>query len=129
MTSEDISGFQKLLEEAERDYRNAQSEIDFCEKKQQDILHDMELVEHRYHEIAHLGVELTDIRRRRRAAKNTMDTLSPLLKWKQENSSALNRLQITIGQMRKVEDKQQHQVYYRRVDGEDKGTIIGHRDA
>lgn len=127
--SKDLETVWSIFEDAESHYRRAQEEITYCDKKQQDLLHEMELVDHTYHEVGKLAKELIDIRRRRRTAKNTLDLLEPLVQWRKEqgNQASLNRLSIVLGKMRKTEEKQKNQVYYRRAD-DGNGDIIGHSE-
>lgn len=112
----DIEKIRTVIQEAEHHYKLAESELDYCDRKQQDILHEFELLDMNYHEGAHLARDLQDIRKRRRIAKNTLDLLSPVMKWKQENVGAIQKLNGLIGQMRKIEEKQENCIYYKRAD-------------
>lgn len=124
----DIEQIRIILQEAEHHYKLAESELDYCDRKQLDILHEFELLDLSYHDGAHLAKELSDIRKRRRVAKNTIDLLSPVLKWKTESSGALTKLNNLIGQMRRIDEKQENCIYYKRADdiGE---MIIPHKEA
>lgn len=123
----DIEQIRIILQEAEHHYKLAESELDYCDRKSQDILHEFELMDLKYCERARLGKELTDIRKRRRVAKNTIDNLSPIIRWKQEANGTLQKLNSTIGQMRKIDEKQENCIYYKRADdiGE---MIIPHKE-
>ena len=127
-TIEDVEKILKTIEDASFQYRSASDEIAECEKKQQDILHDLELADHTYHERGRLCNDLVEIRRRRRLAKNVMDLLEPVVKWRNESQGPLNKLSNTIGSMRKIKERQDSKVYFRRT-GEDAGSIIEHREA
>ena len=124
----DVEQIAKIVEDALVKYRQAGDEITECDKKQQDILHDLELSDHTYHECGHLAKDLIEVRRRRRLAKNTVDLLEPVVKWKSENQAAMNKLSNTIGAMRKIKERQDNMVYFRKT-GEDAGTIIEHRES
>ena len=124
-SSEDIVQIRKILDDAERQHKDAIAELSYCDKKQEDILHEMELVDHKYHDVAKLGVELTDIRRRRRAAKNAIDLLDPIIKWRQEQAGPLTKLQTVLGTMRKLEERQNNLIYHKKTG--DEGDIIAHR--
>lgn len=125
-TSKDLEQIRVILEDAGENYKKAQDELTFCDRKQQDILHEIELVDHGRREIATLGLELADIRRRRRVAKNTIELLAPVVKWRQEQAGPMTKLSNVIGSMRKIEEKQQNQVYFKKT-GEAAGEVIEHR--
>lgn len=125
-TSKDLEQIRVILEDASDNYKKAQDELTFCDRKQQDILHEIELVNHGRREIATLGLELADIRRRRRVAKNTIELLAPVVKWRQEQAGPMTKLSNVIGSMRKIEEKQQNQVYFKKT-GEAAGEVIEHR--
>ena len=127
LTSCDIEQMRNIVLTAETEFRNATEELNYCDKKTQDILHEMELLDHSYHETAHLATELRDIRRRRRVAKNTIERLEPVVRWKNEQAGAMNKLSNVIGIMRKIEEKHNSQVYYHRADDK-AGQIIGHEE-
>lgn len=120
----DIERIRMIFQEAERQNRNATVELEYCEKKQQDILHELELTEADYHEGAKLSRELAEIRRRRRNAKNLIELTGPVVKWLSEQSGAMSKLSNVIGQMRKIDDRQKNAVYYVRT-GENAGMMIG----
>lgn len=119
----DVELIVKILTNAADQLRIAEQELDYCDKKTQDLLHELELVNHSYHENARLCIELKDIRKRRRFAKETIDLLTPVVTWKNEQSGAINRLNKVIGEMRKVDEKRKNAVYYYRAD--DAGKMIG----
>lgn len=67
-----VLDFANFLDEIKEDYyRNKEIESEM-NKKQQDILHDLEFGDYKYHEIAKLGKEIRDLRRNRREYKNAM---------------------------------------------------------
>ncbi|MBR3503820.1 MAG: hypothetical protein IKO07_06200 [Clostridia bacterium] len=121
--SKGIEDVLRVFREADEESFQAYEEQKACEDKQNDILHDFELVEHSHNERGHLGKELTQVRRQRRVAKNTLELLAPLCDWISKNQAAINALQRTLGEMRKVEEKQKNRLYRRKADG--KGEIIG----
>ena len=126
-TSDDVDYIRKILDNADTHYKNATNEMSECDRKQQDILHEMELVDHKYHDLAKLAIELKKVRDRRRIAKNTIELLGPITKWRQEQAGPLTKLNTVIGTMRKTEEKQKNVIYYRRSD-DGKGDIIGHKE-
>lgn len=126
-TSDDVDYIRTILDNADAHYKNALDEMSECDRKQQDILHEMELMDHKYHDLAKLAVELKKVRDRRRIAKNAIELLGPITKWRQEQSGPLTKLSNVIGVMRKTEEKQKNVIYYRRSD-DGKGDIIGHKN-
>ena len=125
--SRDIERIFDILNDAKLNYQKAQDEMTYCDRRQQDLLHEIELVTHGRREIANIGIELAEIRRRRRVAKNTIELLAPVAKWRQEQAGPLTKLSNVIGSMRKIEERQQNQVYFKKT-GDDAGEIIEHRE-
>lgn len=114
---QDIEQIVKVLNEVNLQFNMAEDDLEYCDKKTQDILHELELVDHSYHEIAHLSKELSEIRKRRRIDKDTIELLDPILKWRSDFIGPITKLSNVIGAMRKVQEKQKNKVYYYRADG------------
>lgn len=114
--TKDIEYVLKVINEAYSQFNMAESDLDYCDKKTQDILHELELVDHSYHETAKLSKELRDIRRRRRIDKDTMELLDPIFKWRSDYIGAINKLTNVLGSMRKIDEKHKNKVYYYRAD-------------
>ncbi len=121
--AKDVENVLHFIREAEDAVVLAEDERKICEDRQQDILHDLELVDHTHNERGRMGKELTEIRRQRRTAKNACELLYPLCEWIANNGNAIKALQRVLGEMRKIEDKQKNRQYYRKADG--KGEVIG----
>ncbi len=102
----------------------AQDELNYCDKKTQDVLHELELCELTYHERARAATELRKIRQRRRAAKDIIDTVTPLINWMSCQTAAINMLKKYLGEMRKAESKTEGRVYYKRVHDTGEDFII-----
>ena len=120
--SKDVENVLRFFREAEEEANRAASDQRECEDMQNDILHDLEFVDHTHNERGHMGKELTEIRRKRRAAKNACELLDPLLRWATIYDRAIKDLQRTLGEMRKIEDRQKNRLYRRKADG--KGEVI-----
>ena len=120
----DVEQIMRTINEAYEQYKMADAELEYCDKKTQDILHELELVNHKYHETAKLSLELTDIRRRRRVAKDTLELLYPIVHWRDQQQGALGKLSNVIGEMRKIDEKHRNAVYYYRADGDKAGNRI-----
>ena len=100
------------LREAESALSSMQTELKYCDDRTQDILHDLELNEHTYHERGKLTNELIDIRKRRRVAKDTIEILTPLHEWANTQSRALRQLESVLGEMRKIDVKRVNRMYW-----------------
>lgn len=77
----------------------------------QDILHSLELQEHGYHEYAQLSRQLRDVRRKRRAAKDTMSFCAPVLSWAEANRNVVKGLERLLGDVRKAERSAEGRIY------------------
>lgn len=118
----DLEQILKTLRQAETDFNIASDEQKVCDDEQQDILHELELVRLSYHERGKLAARLVEVRKKRRLAKNTLETLEPLVNWLKENQDTVRSLQRVLGEMRKQEQRHLNRVYVKRVDGE--GAIL-----
>ena len=103
--------------------RIATEDQKYYEDKTQDLLHELELVKHSYHEQAKIAREMADIRKKRRDAKELIELLTPLIEWQTANATAVKSLERTLGEMRKIFVKQENRQYYYRADNH--GDVIG----
>ncbi len=115
VTSKSVEAALNMFSQADESLRMAQNELEYCDKKTQDILHEIELCEQTYHERARSAVELRKIRQRRRAAKDIIDTVTPLINWMSCQTDAINLLKKYLGEMRKAESKMKGRVYWKRA--------------
>lgn len=120
--SKDVENVLRFFREAEEEAAHAADEQRECEDLQNDILHDLELVDHTHNERGHMGKQLAEIRRKRRVVKDACELLDPLLRWTTIYDKAIKDLQRTLGEMRKIEDRQKNRLYRRKADG--KGEVI-----
>lgn len=120
-----VEEFRNVIFSAEELYKQCKYELENCEKKQQDILHELELVNLSYHERGKLAKELVLTRRRRREFKNQIFLLEPFMTWKEANKKAINDISSVLGQTRKVEERQKSMVYHKKTDD---SIIIGKND-
>lgn len=100
------------LRDAESALSMAHTELKHCDDRTQDILHDLELNDHTYHERGKLTNELVDIRKCRRVAKDTIEILTPLHEWANTQSVALHKLESVLGEMRKIDTKRVNRQYW-----------------
>lgn len=115
--SDRVADFCNFLNECLAEYRRCQQEEDELEKLTQDYLHILELGTLSYHEKAKISNELTEVRRKRRVAKDRMDDLAPLVEFCENdgNKKVINNLRTVLGAMRKIEDKTAKRWYAPRV--------------
>ncbi len=123
ISTKDIEDILALIREAPRELAAATEEVKYLDDKQQDILHELELVDHSYHEQARLAKSLRELRQQRRLFKDTIERLIPFVNWIEDNKRAIDGLKRVLGDMRKIDNRQDNRVYYYRAD--DKGKTIG----
>ena len=111
--SENIAAFLDFLRDAQSRYNIARDELNQANNETQDILHQLELFENSYHKIAALGKKLRAVRRRRRAAKDTVEIYEPIIVWanRQDNRELLKRLERLLGEVRKIEKSKENRMY------------------
>ena len=114
--SEDIEGFLNFLREAQREYNIAADDEKSANGATQDILHSIELGEHKYHEYARLSKALREVRQERRRAKDIEQQIQPLQEWAAENAKAIKSLEQVLGADRKAERNMQERHYIPRTD-------------
>lgn len=105
------------LKRAEEAHKEAMAAEKWCDDKTQDLLHELELVPHTYHERSGIAKELASVRRQRRKAKDAHELLGPLVKWIGAQKSAIDAMTRVLGEMRKIDEKRDNRLYYRRADG------------
>ena len=122
---EDVQKINDILREATVQYNMAKASLEATTKKQEDILHEIELGKHGRRELANLATELRDIRIERRIAKNTIQLVGPILRWQEENRTAYNRISAAVAATRKIAKEQDEAVYHMKSD-DNYGEIIEH---
>lgn len=111
MTSQGIDSFLIFLRDTEQRYHMAEADEQEASDATQDILHDIELQDHDYHEFARLSKELKAIRQKRRAAKDTMSETLPVLEWLDANRPVIKGIERLLGNVRKVEKNTENRIY------------------
>lgn len=124
VTSQSVEEALKVFKQAEESLSMAQGELEFCDKKTQDLLHEIELCDQTYHERAHAATQLRDVRQRRRVAKDIIDTVTPLFEWCKAQTGAVNQLKQCLGAMRRAEERAEGRVYCRRTSEPGENFII-----
>ena len=78
----------------------------------QDLLHSLELDETlTYYQKADLAKRISSIRKSRRVAKNTAWVSEPIVKWAEDNATAIKAMEKLLGEVRKIEQSQENRVY------------------
>lgn len=109
--SKPIEDFLNFLRDCEQQYHIAEAEEQEANNQTQDILHSLELEPHNYHEYARLGKELVAVRKNRRTAKDAMDMIAPVLRWKSDNRTCINSMEQLLGIVRKAEKRIETRIY------------------
>lgn len=112
-----LSGFINLVTEAQKDYEWNYAEVGRLEQLTQDYLHALELDGLDYNGRAKVATQLSRCRKLRRASKDTVEVLEPLVEFfsSDKGKQMLNLLRETLGKTRKVEKYMENRSYRNRV--------------
>lgn len=115
--SETISGFCRMLEDAQKDYIWNCDEMRRMDDLTQDYLHKLELDGLDYQERAKVATQLMKCRQARRECKDTIEVLEPLMQflYSDKGKSLYNQFRETLGKTRKVEERMETRTYIPRV--------------
>lgn len=114
-TSTKIADFLSFLRMIETEYNNACEAQVQEDKKTSDYLHKLELDDLSYSERAKVATQLKNNRKQRREFKDVCEELAPIVTFVQENKSILNKLEQTLGAVRKVEKYHSNRTYISRT--------------
>lgn len=114
-----IRDFVKMMEEVPKDYAWNYEEVNRMDKLTQDYLHKLELDNLDYKERAKVATQIAKCRQARRACKDTVEVLKPLVEFlESEKGKALyNLVREALGKTRKVEERMETRTYVPRVLG------------
>ena len=121
----DVADIRSAIAESNQIYEDAKDELVYCENRCMDIEHELELNDLSYHQIAKLGKELAELRKRRREAKNQIFMIEPFIDWADHHRKAVNDLSVVLGRMRTISEKQKILIYHSKVDPK---VIIEHKE-
>lgn len=112
-----LSDFLNLITEAQRDYQWNYDEVNRLDHLTQDYLHELELDGLDYRGRAKVATQLRDCRQLRRASKDTVEVLEPLMEFinSDRGKNLLNLLRETLGKTRRVEQYMETRSYRRKV--------------
>lgn len=115
--SEAISGFCKLMEDAQKDYAWNYDEVNRMDRLTQDYLHKLELDGLDYKERAKIATQLAKCRQARRECKDTVEILEPLIQFLESDKgkNLFNLVREALGKTRKVEGRMETRTYIPRV--------------
>lgn len=112
-----LSDFINLVAEAQRDYKWNHEEVNRLDRLTQDYLHKLELDGLDYRGRAKVATQLKNCRQLRRASKDTVEVLEPLMEFldSEKGKHLLNLLKETLGKTRRVEQYMETRSYRRKV--------------
>lgn len=112
-----LSDFINLVTEAQRDYQWNYDEVNRLDRLTQDYLHELELNGLDYRGRAKVATQLRNCRQLRRASKDTVEVLEPLMEFinSDKGKNLLNLLRETLGKTRRAEQYMETRSYRRRV--------------
>lgn len=115
--SQGIGDFLNMMESAVKDYNWNSDQVNRLDSLTQDYLHKLELEDLTYHERARVASSLAECRRARRAHKDMVQVLSPLIEYlnSEKGKNMFNLMRETLGKTRKVEERMENRVYIPRV--------------
>lgn len=108
-----IQDFSTLIKSSSAEYDIYSKEVNDMDKATQDVLHQLELGEKI--SIPKWSKELVNVRKRRRYAKDMATLLEPMRNYYLDNKKSIDRLDIIVGEIRKVEKNQKNRIYTPRI--------------
>lgn len=114
MHSKDLEAFLSLLRSTEEQFNIHFENVGKCDKEQQNLLHDFELLDLDYKSRAKLGTKLTKLRKERRFSKDTVETTKDVVQFCKDNRQFIQKLEKLLGDTRKKEKDLENRVYNRR---------------
>ena len=124
--SKHLEAFLAFLRNAKVEHQAAIEEETLTELETQDILHRLELYSDSYRERAKLANSLKQVRQRRRVAKDTYEVTKSIVRWAEDNKQVVRSLEWLLGEVRKVEDRQEKRIYIPKTDILDE--VLKHED-
>lgn len=124
--SKHLEAFLAFLRNAKVEYQATIEEETLTDLETQDILHRLELYSDSYREKAKLANSLKLVRQRRRVAKDTYEVTKSIVRWAEDNKQVIRSLEWLLGEVRKVEDRQEKRIYIPKTDILDE--VLKHED-
>lgn len=116
-----IGDFCHMVAEAKSDYDWNKKEVNRLDQLTQDYLHMLELNGLDYKERAKVATKLSRCRQQRRASKDTVEILEPLIQFldSDKGKNMMNLVREVLGKTRKVEERMEGRTYRYRVYSEE----------
>lgn len=116
MASKSIEEFLDFLRDSDQQYCMAVENEKDANDATQDILHAIELSTYNSRRTGHLVKTLKTVRKNRRTAKETKETLLAVVDWSEKHKDAIKSLERLLGDVRKTERRIQNRVYSPRTE-------------
>jgi len=112
-----LSGVTEMFQDVRKDYEWNTANIRRMEQLTQDYLHKLELGDLDYKERAKVATALARCRQLRRASKDTVEVLEPLVQFldSEKGRQMANLLNEVKGKIRRTEERMETRVYLNRV--------------
>lgn len=114
MHSKDLEIFLSLLRSTEEQHNIHYDNVNKCDREQQNLLHDFELLDLNYNQRAKKATELKKTRLERRYSKDTVEITSMIVQFCKDNKQFIQKLERLLGDLRKKEKDMENRVYKRR---------------
>ena len=118
-----IEGFLSFLADATQQYRMAEADEQEANDQTQDVLHSLEFEPYEYHDLAKISRWMKSVRQRRRAAKDCIEHLFPIIQWVDEHQDVIKGLERLLGEVRKAEKRTSGRIYTPRTDWKEEAHI------
>lgn len=109
--SKTVEAFLTFLRDSAQTSQIASEDEAQANDETQDILHRLELCNDAYRDTARLARTLREVRRRRRRAKDAREKATVIAAWAQANRTAVNQLEHVLGDLRKLEKRNEQRFY------------------
>ena len=115
-SSSSISEFLNFVLQTEKEYRSTCEAAEKCNKKIEDLLHDIEFAQNK-RECNKASWETHQYRVLRRTHKDKLAELSPIVNFINDNKKAIEKLKQVLGEVRKAEElNSSERKYYPRME-------------
>lgn len=114
INSKDLEAFLSLLRTTEEQHNIHYDNVNKCDREQQNLLHDFELLDLNYNQRAKKATELKKTRLERRYSKDIVEMTSEVVQFCKENQAFVKKMEQLLGKLRKKEKDLENRVYKRR---------------
>jgi hypothetical protein len=114
LQSKDLENFLNILRSSQEKYNIHYENVNKCDKEQNNIVHDFELLDLKYSGRAKLGTKLTKLRKERRHSKDIVELTSETVQFYKDNGMFIKKLEKLLGDLRKKEKNMETRIYIRR---------------